>query len=472
MKRFTYIKSIILFLLIQSTLTSCKKDLFSDNYEAYFGGEVINPTSRYVLFCKNDIVIDTIKLKNDNTFFKKFDSLTPGLYNFKNEPEYQYVYFDKYDSLMVHINSKNFDESIVYCGRGDEKNNFLMEMYLKNEKDKDFMFEVFDTDFVEFTKTENKLFNNNKKYYNSKKEELNWSDEFDVIAKATIDFPHYSKKEIYPIIHKKRTGKNINNQLPIEYYSYRKEIDFNNEILADYSLYVMYINHLLDNISETKYLSKTNNDPSKDDALKINISKLNITDSLIKIEKLKNIVLNNIAFKYMLEDQNMSNNNQFLDTFYKYSTDRTQKNEIIKLSNAIQLLKPHFDLPKVEFIDEKGIKTNSNELIKKNTVFFFWTESANSHMTLVHKKVIELKKKYPNFEFIAININDKESNWKEQLSKFNFNGIKELHCIKFEDLRDKWAITKIHRTIIVDKDKKIINAFSNIFDANFENNLK
>jgi hypothetical protein len=33
---------------------------------------------------------------------------------------------------MVRVNSRDFDESIVFCGRGEEKNNFLMEIYLKN----------------------------------------------------------------------------------------------------------------------------------------------------------------------------------------------------------------------------------------------------------------------------------------------------------------------------------------------------
>ena len=45
---------------------------------------------------------------------------------------------------MVHINSKNFDESVIFCGRGHEKNNFLMELYLKNETDKNTIFDVFD----------------------------------------------------------------------------------------------------------------------------------------------------------------------------------------------------------------------------------------------------------------------------------------------------------------------------------------
>lgn len=469
MKRFSYNKAFFIVTFFLVILTSCKKEFSGTNYEAYFGGEVTNPTNRFVLFCKNNKVIDTIELKKDNTFFVKFDSLTPGLYSFRHEPEYQYVYFDKNDSLMVHINSRDFDESIVFCGRGDQKNNFLMEMYLRNLKDKNSMFEVFDFTFDKFDKTVTKLYNANKKYYESKKMDINWSDEFDVVAKAALDYPYYTKKEIYPYIHKMRTGKDIIDSIPQDYYSFRNDIDYENESLNDFSPFVVYLSHMLSNIAEIKYHNHFSN---ADLALKTSINKLNITDTIIKNEKLKNIILNNIAFQYLLEDQNMMNNNLFLDTYHKYSTDKSQKNEIVKIGNAIQLLKPNFDLPKVNFIDVNDNVVSSADLIKKNTVFFFWTESANSHLVEAHKKVIEFKKKYPEFDFIAINLNDKEQKWKETLSKYNFKGIKEYHCIDFEDIRAKWAITKIHRTIVVDKDKKIINAFTNVFDVNFEDNLK
>ena len=184
------------------------------------------------------------------------------------------------------------------------------------------------------------------------------------------------------------------------------------------------------------------------------------------------MVLNNIAILYLLEDQNMINNNLFLDTYHKFSTDKSQKNEIVKIGNAIQLLKPNFELPKVNFINTNGEVISSDDLIKQNTVFFFWTESANSHMLAVHKKTIAFKQKHPDFDFIGININDKAEKWKSVLSEYNFKDIKEYHCPDFEDLRAKWAITKIHRTIVVGKDKKIINAFSNIFDVHFEENLR
>ena len=56
------LKKYLLYLLPLSfiTLTSCEKSFEEDNFEAYFGGEIINPQNNFVLFLKNDKVLDTI----------------------------------------------------------------------------------------------------------------------------------------------------------------------------------------------------------------------------------------------------------------------------------------------------------------------------------------------------------------------------------------------------------------------------
>lgn len=468
MKRLPHISTLFFLSLLLPLICSCKKEFQSDNFVAYFGGEVTNPNNRFVLFCKNDEVIDTIPLNKDNTFFKKFDSLAPGLYTFKHEPEYQYIYFDKNDSIMVHVNSKDFDESVVFCGRGEEKNNFLMEMYLKNEKDKDFLFEAFDYDVERFNSVIDSIHKKNEQFYNKRKENVKWSDEFDVFAKASFWYPHYIKKEIYPMIHNMRTGKDVYEKLPKSYYSYRSTIDYNNESLSEYSPFVMYLNHMLNNVSTIKY---HNHFTQADLELKTNINKMNIADTLIKNKVVKNKILNNIAFQYLLEDQNMVNNQEFLKIYHKYSTDTSQKNEINKIGDAIQLLVSGKRLPNVELIDANGKKYNSDDLITTNTVIFFWSENANSHMVSAHKKIMDFKKKYPNYQFLAVNL-DKDVDWNKILKKYNFNDIKEFRCNNFEDIKAKWAITKIHRTIVVNNDGTIKNAFTNIFDVKFEENLR
>ena len=469
MKEVPFYKILVLPALLLSLLTSCKKEFSGDNYVAYFGGEVSNPTSPYVLFCKDNIVIDSIPLNKDNTFSIKFDSLTPGLYTFKNEPEYQYVYFDKNDSIKVHIDSKDFDESINFCGRGDQKNNYLMEMYLRNEKDKNNMFEVFDFGFDKFNNYINKTNKENQKFYASKKEEIKWSDDFDVYAKGIVNFPFYTKKEIYPMIHKMRTGEDVTSKLPKDFYAFRKKIEYSNEALVEFSPFIMYLDHMLNNVGAVNY---HNHFTDVDLALKTNINKLNIADTLIKNERVRNIVLNNIALKYLLEDQNMVNNQEFLITYHKLSTDKSKKNEILKIGNAIQLLTEGKILPEVQLVTPEGNSISSNSLITKNTILFFWSEKLTSHLIAAHKKVLDLKTKYPNYNFIAINLDDDSDKWKAALKKYNFGTITELHCANFEDIKNKWAITKVHRTLIINADKTIKNGFTNMFDVHFEDDLK
>jgi hypothetical protein len=206
-----------LLLLTSSIITlfcSCNKEFKGDNYTAYFGGEVTNPTNQYILFCRNSEVIDSVKIDANNRFFIKFDSLTPGMYTFKNEPEYQYVYFDKNDSIMLRVNAKDFDNSIIFCGRGDQKNNFLMEMYMKNEDDRNKSFDVFDYSIADFTKNIDSSYASKKKFYNTKKEAVKWNDDFDKYAKASLDLHHYSKKEIYPMAHMMRTGEDVIENYP------------------------------------------------------------------------------------------------------------------------------------------------------------------------------------------------------------------------------------------------------------------
>ena len=450
-------------------LSSCKSEFKGCEYVAYFGGEVVNPNNPYVLFCKDNEVIDTLKLDENNRFFTQFDSLTPGLYSFKHEPEYQYVYFDKNDSIMVRVNSKDFDESIVFCGRGEEKNNFLMEIYLKNEKDKYKMFEYFDDNFEDFSKEIDSTYAKETVFYNTKKAEIKWSDDFDLFAKASLDFNYFSKKELYPLVHKIRTGEDMIDKLPANYYDYRKKIDFNNVELSNYAPYVMYLSHMLNNMGTINY---HNHFSEKDLALKTNINKMTIADTLIKNKMVKDNILNNIAFTYLLEDQNMTNNNKFLDTYKKLSTDKGQKNEITTLCNAIQILKVGGKLPEVPLIDSKGYSIPLANLTKPNTIFFFWTEKAKSHLEAVHVKVMALKSKYPQYNFVAVNINDSEEDWKATLDKYKFKGVTELHCSDFETIKNKWAINKIHRTIVLDDEGLIKNAFTNIFDSQFEENLK
>ena len=438
-----------------------------ENHVAYFGGEIENPKNNFVVFMKNDKVVDTFYLDENNRFFHKFDSLTPGLYSFKHDPEYQYVFFDKNDSLMIRLNSNDFDNTLMFCGRGDEKNNFMMELYLKDLKLKNELFNVYEKPEKIFSKYIDSSNQNIKNLYNKRKSFINWSEEFDEVAKANILLNYAYKKEVFPIVHEFKTGENIKTKLPKSYYNYRKKIDVNKSNLLYYSPFINYMTSMLNNIVLTK--SKGDLD---DMSLENNIKKLEIVDTLIKNKHVKNLVVNNIANMYLLSDQCSINNGKFFTLYSKMVSDENMKVKVMKTASNIQKLRNNNILPEVSLLNTNNKKVLINELITKKTIIYFWTKQSDSHSFYSHKKVDELKEKYPDIQFIAININNTQEDWLKEIKEKKYSNSIELRAIDFEELKNKWVINKVYRTLIIDKNGIINNAFVSLFDANFESYLQ
>ena len=133
------IKFISFIIPIVTLFCSCNNEFKGSDYVAYFGGEIVNPKNTYVLFCKDNEVIDTLKLDKNNRFFILFDSLAPGMYTFKHEREYQYVYFDK-NNMMNYSPSYNINKMLQIDKMDDIKPNSIKPLQIDN-----FTVYVFDT---------------------------------------------------------------------------------------------------------------------------------------------------------------------------------------------------------------------------------------------------------------------------------------------------------------------------------------
>lgn len=457
------------FIISTATLFSCKNSFDGDNYVAYLGGEIENPKCNYVVFMKGEKVMDTFFLDKNNRFFHKFDSLTPGLYSFKHDPEYQYIYFDKNDSLMLRLNTLDFDNSLMFCGRGDEKNNFLMELFIQNNNDRNQMYEVYVKDVDAFQKNIDSTYKKAKSLYLKRRAFINWNEDFDKIASSSVELNHAYKKEIFPFVHEFRTGKSVKKDLPKDYYKHRKLIDLNDTALVNYSPFVKYVTVLLNNLVLTDA-----KDIADEMSLESNIKKLQIADTLIKDKHVKNLVVNNIANMYLLSDQCTENNAKFFQLYSKITTDKKLEAEVMKTSKNVHKLHKNALLPNIALQDITGKIVAIKDFINTKTVLFFWTKQSESQAIFSHKKVDELKAKYPNIRFISINIGNTKSEWLNELKKNKFtsnpNTI-ELFSSNFDEIKEKWVINKIHRTMIINANGTINNAFVSLFDANFENKL-
>ena len=115
---------------------------------------------------------------------------------------------------------------------------------------------------------------------------------------------------------------------------------------------------------------------------------------------------------------------------------------------------------------------NLNMIIDKPTVLSFWSSAVKSHFKDNHKRIQELRVRYPNIDFISININANNSNvWKQTLRRYKFPLRDEYKFKSPQEAKRKLALNYINKVFLIDKDHVIINPNANMFNLYFEDQL-
>ena len=271
------------------------------------------------------------------------------------------------------------------------------------------------------------------------------------------------------MIHSLRVGDEFNTSYPADYYDHRNLVDFDHQDIMQYSPMVRYLSHMLSNISFQEVHHK--NIPEHEKALEMGLIKLKIADTLFKDVDVKNKVLDQITFNFLLEDQNINNTEKLLRLYNQLSTNDNKKSEIKKIESAIQKLRKDAFLPNIELVSFDSIRVESSQILNKKSVISFWTENAETHLAAMHKKANLFSKTHPEYQFIFINIDTSHDDWRTHLSKYKNDKYHYYKAEYFDKLKSDWVITKLHRTIILDGEGKIDNAFVNLFDARFDSFL-
>ena len=464
----------IISIMLLATLMSCKKDSDKDASYAYFGGEIINPNNDYVLLLSPNQKFDTLFLDNANRFFTKLDKLKSGLYTFTHGGEYQMVLLESNDSVMLRLNTIDFDESLVFTGNGAKKNNFLIKVFLENEKDQE--------NFINISQLEPDKF---ERYIESaRKERLNefleFSDKnrlsklFNNIAETSINYSHFSAKEMYPFGYYGYRDLKKYQDLPSTFYAYRKDIDYNNVALSDYFIYNRFLYSHFNNIAlNAFYKSAKEETVFNRNSLIYNLEKLKLMNEHISNDTIKNKLLKNTTRDFISMCEDSTETAQMITSYLEKSTNTKDKAYIKGLSVAIKQLKPGNTIPDVKLLNYDNEPYKLRDLITKPTVIYFWSSNLKIHYKNSHFKSQELREKYPNIDFIAININDNDNRyWKKTLNEFKFSISNEYQFNNPTDGKQTLAINTIYKMIVVDKDMRIVDSYYNMFQSKFEDVLK
>lgn len=446
----------ILLLLLVAALFSCKNKEENVVKTTYIGGQIINPTVDYIIFFKGNDVLDTIKLDANNFFHFRTDKIKSGLYSLKHN-ENQVFFIEPGDSLLMHINTIDFDESLAYSGNGGEQNNLLMDLYLKNEAENQNLPKWYGLSSKDFERKIDSLKDLKDTEYKEFLETNEVSDEFKNVVLASIAYDYYSKKEVYGAANRSNPEK-----LDKHFYDYRKNINFGLDELKFYYPYYRFMNRYFENMACSEFNKKV---PVDRYSFEYNYRKLQLIDSVVTSDSIKNTLLRNNAIYYLLNAKDSEEERRFFEMYSKMSTNKKDLEEVNEVFNASVKLTAGNTMPNILLVNTDNVVKDLQSLINQPTVLFFWSSQSG---TQIHNRVAELKSKYPEYQFFGINTDTHFKKWRETVGKSGYNSTSEFQLENRADAEKKLILNSMNTVFILDKNAVILEGKTNMFNTNFE----
>lgn len=434
----------------------------------YFGGEIVNPTTPYVVLFKDDQVIDSAKLDRSNRFKINFIAESEGLYHFDHSPQFHYVYLEKGDSLNLRLNTLEFDESIVFSGKGEEINNFIVELFLANEEDDLIVNQYFQLEPDVFHEKIESIRHEKLQQLSVLLKEVSLSPRATALINATIDYNAFIYKEKYPFYHKRATHEENLHNIPSKFYSYRKELSLNNKDLIYFRPYYNFMKYHLGNLAymECKEFCLNNSDTKG--AIHFNEHKLKLIDSLIQEKKLKDNLYRNVVMHYLIKVRDTPENTlSFMETFKAYSPVNTHMDEIDQLYKDVINLQPNNSIPNLMVQNSDGKSIGLNDISKdKKVIFYFWSAKHENHFKNAQARLNSIASQYPEHTFIGINRSTDYNQWQSMIELYKLNRANQYRSEDYEMLKTSLVIDHMNKSIIIENGL-IVNGFADILNLNY-----
>ncbi|TXD49061.1 hypothetical protein [Polaribacter sp. IC073] len=441
-------------------LTSCTS---KEKTSTYFGGKIINPKTKFVVLYAKDKVVDTLLLNDRNKFLGTYDNLDEGLYYFEHGNENQYIYLEPKDSLMLRLNTWNFDESIVFAGKGAERNNILIDIFLENENDRKEFYQLNRLEPAEYINKMDSIIGSRLITYNDYTERHpNETSKYLEILKTSLTYSIYSRVERYPINHVYISRKDNFPEINASFYKYRTELDYNNNSLMYYTPYARYITNYLYNVTYSM-----GHEPMKDGfSSDFTVDLLNTIDAKINSKDSKNAFLKRTVLDHFYRKSSCNINQKAFDVFFSLSSNKEDKTLVKDILADNKVIHKGDEIKGFTISDFTNQAIDIEDFtINKNSVLLFWSEEYMSK-SFISSRIPFLQKKYPLLNFAVIEIDGDNTNRIKNVD------IKNQYFINSKALKDNFLRSKMNRTILVNKNGIVENGYAAISSGNIYKQLK
>ncbi len=431
----------------------------------FFAGQIINPSSRQITLYQGDQTVDIVALDENLRFEKQYDSMVSGIYKLEHLPEYQTLLLETGDSLWVRINAAAFDESIVFSGLGASKNNFLMELFLKQEEETRFLSSKYSSSSKTFNRILDSLVKDKKNIWIIMDSLNTLSPIAQKVTQAAYIYPYASIRERYALLR----GLQWNSYEDSVYFGYRKYLSFEDTDLAYFDPYVNYILNFISVEAQDRSLPYF----QQKSTTNFNIRRLEVLDRNIKGSLLRNNLARAIALEEILTFENHSQHERFLQFYSTVNTSPNYLAEVLDLHTDISLMEPKKTLPEIELENTHREIVSSMLLANGNpTVIYFWSQTQMNHYRDTLERVKQMEDQYPSIRFVGICIQPFNNMVEQVHEMLEVRKTDQFALVDFEKAGKAWVLTLLNKAIVLDQKGKIVEGFGNFLDNDFELILK
>lgn len=457
-------------MILCTILTSCKNDPEGPNL---FSGKIVNPHVDYVVLSDFKELQDTVDLNDDGSFKVSYDRLEEGLYTLIHPDEYQSIYIAPSDELTLRLNTRAFDESLAFSGTHAHENQYLIDLFINLETKSQLKWSSYklgpEAFFKQIKKRNIKLLNK----LNEAKEKHDFPEEFVKHAEQAIQLTGWAQLERYAYAH---YGKNdfLNfKEVPAYFYSHRSQLDLNDVSLMNNYAFRPFLKAMISHLSFEKEAKKqgSGKDVHKD-ALSYYQQNLKVIDSIITSQELKDLIATYTTEEFIFINKNAREIKTLMRHYEKMVTSADLKENTLALAAVFMNMEPGKQMHEIQLMNTQQKVVRLSDQVERMSVLFFWSVTESEFAVAIHDRVRELRIKYPEIQFVGINMdNPKDYSWQNANSKYRFDINNEFQIMNTSNVKQRLGLSNRNRVMIIDKNLNIVDPNINLFKYDIETTL-
>lgn len=434
-------KKIAIILSLVSLLSCNKKEEMTVDY-ALFSGKIINKQSDKVIVYGQDFK-KVLTVKEDGTFSDTLRIPRNGKYNFAISPEQSSFHLEKGDQINLTIDTKKFDESIVYTGKSSDKNNYLATSYLMKETFRD-NYKLPPNEFKSKAKKQLEALNTNLKEVEN--------ETFKTFAETDNKYSYLSQINEYQGLHSRLNGLDELVELPNDFLNELKNITLDNE--ENFKNFDGFKNIVMSTIFKQASQIQTEDSSKAIPFIILELAKE------FKSQTIKNELVESISFYLNADSKNIES---LYATIMEISTDDELKKELsAKYNNILKLKKGAVSPVFVDYENYDGNKTSLKDFKGKYVYIDLWATWCKPCIgEIPFLQALEKDYHKKKIAFVSISVDKLEAHdaWKEMVAKKELTGVQLFANKSFKsDFIKAYAVNFIPRFILIDPEGKIVDS--------------